>query len=238
MYDTELVELCKHLWEDPSLDDEERCEKAQSMIAELSPETGDKQMLRVWGLCRDQVQAEVAGAEKEKQQAAERAKSTPVESRSSRSYETGNSPKSKLRGDAPQFEPGRPTASLTTVQLTDDERRQAYRTRLATMQAMMSQKDLLVRNLQGQITWHTQEIGRLEMLRAELLQEVNARFSASSASNPAQRGLFSQVQEADARAAELRREKGRLMNQKKAAEEERNLLHAEMFPREGEMGPQ
>ncbi|KAL9012954.1 MAG: hypothetical protein Q9173_002322 [Seirophora scorigena] len=238
MHDTELVDLCKHLWEDVSLDDEERCDKAQSMIAELSPEIGNMQMLRVWGLCRDTVKVEAAIAEKKRHEAAEKAKSTPVEPGPSKSYETVNSPSSKLRGDAPQFEPGRPATSPTSSQEPDDQRRKAYQTRLATVRAQISQKDVFIRSLQSQITWHTQEIGRLEVLRATILQDLETRSTAESLSKQEQRSLLSRVQDADERAAGMRHAKSQLMRNKTAAEHERNWLYGEMFPRKDELGPQ
>ncbi|KAI4091964.1 MAG: hypothetical protein Q9206_001659 [Seirophora lacunosa] len=236
MHDTELVDICKHLWEDQSLDDEERCDKAQSLIAELSPETGNMQMLRVWGRCRDIVKAEAVIAEKKKHQVAQKAKWTPVEQGPSKSNETVNSPSSKLRGDAPQFEPGRPVTSPTSKQETDDQRRKAYQTRLVTVRAQISQKDVFIRSLQSQITWHTQEIGRLEVLRATVLQDFETRSKAESLSKQEQRSLLSQVQDADERAAGMRHAKGQLMRYKTAAEHERNWLYGEMFPREDELG--
>ncbi|KAL8956916.1 MAG: hypothetical protein Q9193_005681 [Seirophora villosa] len=238
MHDTELVDICKHLWEDQSLDDEERCDKAQSLIAELSPETGNMQMLRVWGRCRDLVKAEAVIAEKKKHQAAQKAKSTPVETGPSKSYVSVNSPSSKLRGDAPQFEPGRLVTSPTSSQETDDQRRKAYQTRLATLRAQISQRDVFIRSLQSQITWHTQEIGRLEVLRATILQDVETRRKAESLSKQEQRSLLSRVQDADERAAGMRNGKGQLMRYKTAAEHERNWLYGEMFPQEGELGPE
>lgn len=147
-----------------------------------------------------------------------------------------NSPSSKLRGDAPQFEPGRPVTSPTSSQETDDQRRKAYQTRLATVQAQISQKDVFIRSLQSQITWHTQEIGRLEVLRATVLQDFETRSKAESLSKQEQRSLLSQVQDADERAAGMRHAKGQLMRYKTAAENERNWLYGELFPRENELG--
>lgn len=81
MDDYELTDVCFFLWEDLTLDDDERLEKAEAIMKEQSPNAGAEQILRVCRRCDDMMRKRAADREKiEKRKAAEeaeKAKNTP-----------------------------------------------------------------------------------------------------------------------------------------------------------------
>ncbi len=74
MDDYELTDLCFFLWEDQSLDDDDRLEQAETIIKESCPTAGAEQILRVCRRCDDLVRKRAADKEKiERRKAAEEA---------------------------------------------------------------------------------------------------------------------------------------------------------------------
>lgn len=74
MDDYELTDLCFFLWEDSTLDDDDRLEQAETIIQEHCPTAGAEQILRVCRRCDDLVRKSAADKEKvEKRKAAEEA---------------------------------------------------------------------------------------------------------------------------------------------------------------------
>ncbi|KAL8930442.1 MAG: hypothetical protein Q9208_000626 [Pyrenodesmia sp. 3 TL-2023] len=237
MDDYELADACFFLWEDVTLDDDERLERAEAIMKEQSPNAGPEQILRVCSRCDDLVRKRAADREKiEKRKAAEeaeKAKETaagPSTTSSSQGAPAGFS----FNVGAAEFRPGQP---LPPRPLTDEEKREAYRIRKAHVDAAMGRADTYIADLQKKINGHDAEIKRLEAVNASALDAVNRRLPLIPTGEPEQQEFLARAAEAEDRAGELKEEKARLMNEKLAAQEERNLLHEEMWPQKGELLP-
>lgn len=105
----------------------------------------------------------------------------------------------------------------------------------------MAEKDYQIAELQGQITWHNQEIQKWENAQDGPLDEYLAMLQASTEppmSTEEGRRRLSEAQAADDILKQLKEAKDRLMQEKRKTQEDLEELHEDMMPREGELGPE
>ncbi|KAI4170888.1 MAG: hypothetical protein LQ343_004652 [Gyalolechia ehrenbergii] len=245
--DDELVSIVLPIFRDASIDDEDRTEQAWELLKENSPRKGqalEDQRSRVFLMCREIVEGEIAAAAEERRR---QALATGPSSRdptsdprnvpgaSTQPPSSGQWASSIFNPTVGEFIPGRPLPT------TRAEKRAAYEHRMQGLRQSMAEKDYQIAELQGQITWHNQEIQKWENAQDGPLDEYLAMLQASTEppmSTEEGRRRLSEAQAADDILKQLKEAKDRLMQEKRKTQEDLEELHEDMMPREGELGPE
>ncbi|KAL8938003.1 MAG: hypothetical protein Q9216_004131 [Gyalolechia sp. 2 TL-2023] len=245
--DDELVSILLPVFRDTSIDDEDRTEQAWELLKENSPRKGqalEDQRSRVFLMCREIVEEEnTAAVEERRRQALARGSSSRDPTSDPRNVPGASTQPSSSRQwaghsfnpTAGAFIPGRP------LPMTRAEKRAAYERRMKVLRQSMTEKDDQITELQGQITWHSQEIQKWEDVQDGPLDQYLAMLQNSTESPMSTeegRRRLSEAQAADDILKQLNEAKNRLVQEKRKTQEDLNELHEDMMPREGEIGPE
>lgn len=266
--DEEFANILLPVFKDTSIDDEDRYDQAWALLKEVSSRKGqalEEQRKRVFLRCREIIEAENTAAVEERRREAlatelPEGNPTPVDQAisgqsASRAAQlltaidtdlekvgssqqlsgSGQRPISTLNPRVGEFIPGRPLPQ------SKEEKRAAYEHRMESLREQMAAKDDEIKQLQGQIKWHNEEIQKCEITQHEPLGQYLTLLEASTESPMSSdegRRLLSEGQAAEDKVNDLKEAKSSLMREKLKAQEELEELHEDMMPGEGELGPE